>query len=121
MTDDAADLSGCWTGSYAYPGQMEPVPFTVELRDDGGRLSGLCQEDGIGFRRGRLVRDGGEEPQFRSLCSPGCQDVFIGESAGQNNTGGDENSFVGGRSGETTLAAPSTQHWGLTATLPRGI
>ncbi|MEA1072431.1 hypothetical protein [Sphingomonas sp. LY160] len=51
MTADAADLSGCWTGSYAYPGQMEPVPFTVELRDDGGRLSGLCQEDGIGFGR----------------------------------------------------------------------
>ncbi len=43
------DLSGQWTGSYAYPGSIDPVPFTAELRDDGGRLSGLIHECGSGL------------------------------------------------------------------------
>ena len=38
------DLSGTWTGSYAYPGSLDPVPFTADLRDDGGRISGLVHE-----------------------------------------------------------------------------
>lgn len=38
------DLSGSWTGSFAYPGQMSAVPFSLELRDHGGQLSGVCDE-----------------------------------------------------------------------------
>ena len=34
------DLSGRWDGSYAYPATLKPVPFSAELRDHQGRLSG---------------------------------------------------------------------------------
>lgn len=39
-----SDLSGVWSGSYAYPGSLEPVPFALELRDNGGMLSGEVSE-----------------------------------------------------------------------------
>ncbi len=39
-----SDLSGLWSGSYVYPGELNPVPFNVELRDHDGRLSGEVSE-----------------------------------------------------------------------------
>lgn len=45
------DLSGRWSGSYCYPGSLEPVPFVADLRDEGGFVSGLIDEDGAGFGR----------------------------------------------------------------------
>jgi hypothetical protein len=39
-----SDLNGVWSGSYAYPGSLEPVPFTLELRDNAGLLSGEVNE-----------------------------------------------------------------------------
>ncbi len=39
-----SDLSGLWSGSYVYPGELSPVPFNVELRDHDGRLSGEVVE-----------------------------------------------------------------------------
>ena len=39
-----SDLSGLWDGTYAYPSALQPVPFRVELRDHGGRLSGEISE-----------------------------------------------------------------------------
>ena len=41
------NLSGRWTGSYAYPGSLSPVPFEAEVRDDGGKISGLTSESGV--------------------------------------------------------------------------
>lgn len=38
------DLSGRWDGNYGYPGSLEPVPFTIELRDTGGKLVGETSE-----------------------------------------------------------------------------
>lgn len=43
------DLSGRWSGNYAYSGSLGPVPFSVDLRDDGGLVSGLIEEDGSGI------------------------------------------------------------------------
>lgn len=43
------DLSGRWSGSYAYSGSLDPVPFSIDLRDDGGLVSGLIEEDGSGI------------------------------------------------------------------------
>lgn len=49
------DLSGRWSGSYCYPGSLDPVPFVADLRDAGGYVSGLIDEDGAGFgRAGRM-------------------------------------------------------------------
>jgi hypothetical protein len=45
------DLSGTWTGNYAYPGSLSPVPFVAELRDSSGQLSGLTSESGEVFQR----------------------------------------------------------------------
>ncbi len=39
-----SDLSGVWSGSYVYPGSLDPVPFALELRDNGGMLSGEVDE-----------------------------------------------------------------------------
>lgn len=38
------DLSGWWSGAYNYPDGSPPNAFRAELRDDGGRLSGLTSE-----------------------------------------------------------------------------
>lgn len=38
------DISGTWSGSYVYPGSLEPVPFEAEIRDHGGLISGLIHE-----------------------------------------------------------------------------
>ncbi len=43
------DLTGRWTGSYAYSGSLDPVPFSIDLRDDGGLVSGVIEEDGTNF------------------------------------------------------------------------
>ncbi len=40
----SGNLSGLWSGSYVYPGELKPVPFNVELRDHDGRLSGEVSE-----------------------------------------------------------------------------
>lgn len=45
------DLSGRWSGSYAYPGSLSPVPFEADIRDEGGFVSGLIDENGSGFNR----------------------------------------------------------------------
>lgn len=44
-----SDLSGRWSGSYAYAGSLDPVAFTADLRDDAGLVSGLIEEDGQGI------------------------------------------------------------------------
>ena len=62
------DLTGQWSGSYVYPGELDPVPFNAAIRDHDGRLSGLVDEPGgawstidvahavlTGERRGRDV------------------------------------------------------------------
>lgn len=38
------DLTGDWTGSYVYPGELDPVPFNATIRDNQGRLSGIIIE-----------------------------------------------------------------------------
>lgn len=43
------DLTGRWSGSYAYGGSLSPVAFTADLRDDGGLVTGLIEEDGAGI------------------------------------------------------------------------
>ena len=39
-----SDLSGAWSGSYIYPGELEPVLFGAEIRDHDGKLSGVIAE-----------------------------------------------------------------------------
>lgn len=39
-----SDLSGLWSGSYVYPGELSPVPFSIDLREHFGRLSGVVSE-----------------------------------------------------------------------------
>jgi len=48
MSEAAAehDLSGQWSGFYNYPIDRPPTPFEVELRDNGGLLSGVVSEPG---------------------------------------------------------------------------
>lgn len=43
------DLTGRWSGNYAYSGSLDPVSFTADLRDDGGLISGLIAEEGNGI------------------------------------------------------------------------
>ena len=38
------DLTGEWSGSYVYPGELHPVPFNASIRDHDGRLSGVIEE-----------------------------------------------------------------------------
>ena len=38
------NLSGTWAGSFTYPDCLEPVPFTAEIRDFGGPISGVTSE-----------------------------------------------------------------------------
>jgi hypothetical protein len=38
------DLSGAWSGSFTYPDCLYPVPFTAEIRDLGGPISGVTSE-----------------------------------------------------------------------------
>ena len=38
------DLTGQWAGSYTYPGCLDPVPFTAEIREIDGQLSGVTSE-----------------------------------------------------------------------------
>jgi hypothetical protein len=38
------DLTGEWTGSYVYVGELHPVPFHASIRDHDGRLSGIIHE-----------------------------------------------------------------------------
>jgi hypothetical protein len=38
------DLTGNWIGSYTYPDCLSPVPFTAEIRDLGGPISGVTSE-----------------------------------------------------------------------------
>ena len=41
----ASNLSGQWSGEYAYPGQAGPVtPFLALIEDHGGRVSGTIIE-----------------------------------------------------------------------------
>ena len=42
-----SDLSGAWSGSYVYAGQLEPVAFEVDIRDSGGMLSGVIAEPSL--------------------------------------------------------------------------
>ena len=48
MSEEGAedDLSGRWSGFYNYPNDRPPTPFEAELRDHGGRLSGIVTEPG---------------------------------------------------------------------------
>ena len=47
------DLTGAWSGTYAYPGQVGPTtPFLARLDDQGGRLGGETIEPDL------LGRDG---------------------------------------------------------------
>jgi len=39
-----ADLSGVWSGTYIYPGSLDPVSFVAEIRDLGDGLSGVISE-----------------------------------------------------------------------------
>jgi hypothetical protein len=50
------DLSGGWSGNYIYPGSLAPVPFTLELRDSGGRLSGIVTEPAPAYMGGGEVQ-----------------------------------------------------------------
>ena len=38
------DLTGSWNGSFTYPDCLHPVPFTIEIRDIGGLISGVTSE-----------------------------------------------------------------------------
>ena len=49
-------LSGAWSGSYIYPGSLDPVPFTVDLRDSGGALSGIVTEPAPPYMGGGEVQ-----------------------------------------------------------------
>ncbi len=54
------DLTGRWSGSYAYSGSLDTVPFGADLRDDGGLVGGLIEEDASGI---------GLSGQTHSTCS----------------------------------------------------
>jgi len=49
------NLSGWWAGTYSYRTRIAPTSFEAELRDHGGRLSGLITEDGDSPRSIGLV------------------------------------------------------------------
>lgn len=45
-------MSGAWSGSYVYAGELEPVAFEVEIRDSGGKLSGVIAEPSMRLPNG---------------------------------------------------------------------
>lgn len=50
------DLSGAWSGSYVYPGSLAPVPFSLEMRDSAGALSGIVTEPAPPYMGGGEVQ-----------------------------------------------------------------
>jgi hypothetical protein len=51
-----SDLTGVWEGNYAYPNSLQPVPFTVELRDHDGKLVGEVSEPAPPYMKAGEVR-----------------------------------------------------------------
>ncbi|WP_265587441.1 hypothetical protein [Sphingomicrobium arenosum] len=51
----SADLSGRWTGAYFYGPSMRSFGFTAQLRDAGGALSLLIDDDPSPLHRGAAL------------------------------------------------------------------
>ena len=52
MSGGEADLSGRWTGIYAYPAQFPPNTFEATIHDAGGTISGVIVQPREFFEAG---------------------------------------------------------------------